>query len=149
MRNWKKILVAMFLVMFLFASVASASGPVRFSKDQVLETYVSVNTTASPVTTSVSTSTITTAYHRILGYAIGAADSSASSEFFMALYDSTSLLAATAALDNIFDEAELDADTYGNTPMWYPYPKKLDTGLTIRQGCNTVVIIYYEDIRKF
>ncbi|KKM16087.1 hypothetical protein LCGC14_1689370 [marine sediment metagenome] len=50
-----------------------------------------------------------------------------------------------AALDaTLFDEAELSNDT-SMEPRWYPYPKALLNGLVVRQGAESVVVIYYED----
>ena len=152
-----RVLLIALLVAFLAMSTAYADGPIRFSKDQVCEMYVSENTSATLYqATAVSTSTggsggkgINPLYCRILGFSIGPSNSSAGSEFVVGLYDTATINGATAAADTIFDEAELDDTNDGKVPFWYPYPKKLATQLNIWQGINTIVVIYYEDTRDF
>jgi hypothetical protein len=140
--------LAIFLVAVFMASVALASdgGITRLNANQEVLTYVCVNTSAvAAANTNISTSTITTQNHRILGFTVQEYDPTAAAERIVGLYDCDSDLEITTTY--IFDEAET-SDNVSYT-RWYPYPKALSQGLTVQQGANTVVIIYYEDIRTF
>ena len=143
-------LLALFVVLSMVAltGVAFADGPNRFSQGQEIETYVIYNIyPAVPGTpgleTNVSTSTIVPQYCRILGYSIRTYNTSLSSEGWIGLYDYSD-----KNVTYIFDEAELETSEF-EIVRWYPYPKRISTQLTVTQGANTIVVIYYEDTRKF
>jgi len=132
-----------FLVVLLLAWSMSAFGAYE-SPHRTGSTYVCTNATGEYADTNISTSTIIPAYCRILGYRIAPYDTTASSEFVVSLWDA----ADTQTAADMFDEAEWGA-TGPWDPMWYPLPKKLNTQLTVRQGPNTTVVIYYDDTRKY
>lgn len=134
---------AICLVLMVMASFSNAHAITAFSQNSECEMYVSANTTNAYKETAVSTSTIIPAYHRILGVNIVPLDISAGSEFIFVLHDG----ANANSTANIFDEAEYGQDEE-KKPYFYPHPKRLITGLTIVQGANSVVIVYYEDTRK-
>ena len=146
MMKSKKFLIVAFLALVLIVSSNAYGLGYRFSKDQELETYVKTNTTGVDARALVPITTIIPAYHRILGYRIAPYDTSANSQYTLGLCDSATL--AGAVDTTIFDEAEKSLSTSMDAE-WYPYPKRLDNGLVIRQGGNTVVTIYYEDTRTF
>lgn len=137
--------IALIALMFFMASVGYAEGVGRFSNNQVVKSYVITNATTTTKATAVSTSTITTAYHRILGYTVQELDPTAAAERMVALYDSSSVAGATAT--TLVDETETSDNV--SATRWYPYPMEIANGLTVLQGANTVAIVYYEDKRVF
>ena len=142
-KKGKKYIVLALVVMMLFA--AQSAFALYDAPNKLVHMYVCTNSAAgSAGTTNISTSTIMPSYHRILGYRIAPYNTSKGSEFWCSLYDDT----GTTDYTLVFDEAEWGA-TSDKSPIWYAYPKKLSTGLSVQQGANTVVIIYYEDIREF
>jgi len=109
------------------------------------KSYVSDNATGGLYqVTYVSTATITAGTHCILGYTI--MPLSANSENIVSLFDGVSL--DVYRFDESFiDESEAPALSVGlNNTRWFPYPRTLLSGLTIRQGPKTRVIIYYTEI---
>jgi hypothetical protein len=144
----KKILIVLVALM-LVASVAMASGagvPNRFNQDQNVMAYVSQNTSnGSYATENVSTATITPGYHRILGFTVApCALGGETAQTDVALVDDDDDVMATSAA--IFAESEASANT--TETIFFPYPKTLTNGLTIRHGPNSVVIVYYEYYRQ-
>ena len=136
----RKVLIVALLTTFLMASaVAFAEGPW-----QELKTYVSINSDAKSKTVLSTTTALTIAYERVLGFVVVPYNVAANSELTLGLYDATT--AATLSESYVFDEAEWDDDG-NNQPRWYPHPKRLARGLAFIQGANTVAIIYYEDMR--
>ena len=102
------------------------------------KTYISDNTTGAYKTTNVSKTTIVpNSTHVILGYAI--MPLSTDSENIAALHDADSL--DPYVDESLIDEAETPAATM--SAKWFAYPKKIKVQLTIRQGANTRVLIYY------
>jgi len=146
-RTWIKgagislFLIAL-LVLFAFDGHALEA---RFSVNSETETYVATNTDYIAYgETNVSTSTIVAGRHRLLGFVCLPYDTTLASELVVSLHDAANTITAA----NLFDEAEWDPD-WNKTPMWYPYPKAITTQLTLWQGPNTTVIVYYEDTLKF
>jgi len=137
------LLLAVFLVVVFMASSALA---LYDSPNKELLTYVCTNSSGVYTNTNISTSTITTQNHRILGFSMAAYDTSKSTEWVVGLYDCDTDGEITDTY--IFDEAEFGT-TDNKAPRWYAYPKRLTQGLTVQQGPNTTVTIYYEDTRKF
>lgn len=142
--------LAAFLILSL-ARVAFTDGPIRMSVNSELETATSINaysaSSGNPsLSVSSSTTGLTVATDRILGYVVVRQDNTQLSELTLGLYDCTTT--QTLIATNMFDEAEWDDDGT-NVPRWYPYPKRLTNGLGLIQGANTVAIIYYEDMTKF
>jgi len=144
-----------YLAILAFLAVvfmASSAFALYEAPNREVQTYICSNSsTIAYAVTNCSTSTggsgeegINPAYHRILGYSILPYNTSKGSEFFVTLYDEA--LAQTATY--IFDEAELGA-TNDKAPRMLPYPKRLARALSVWQGPNTIVVIYYEDMRKF
>ena len=138
------VLAMLIALMFVASSVYADAGPTRFSNNQNVKSYVLTNATTTTKATAVSTSTITVLNHRILGYTIQELDPTAAAERIVGLYDSASVIAATATY--LIDETETSDNV--SATRWYPYPMALANGLTVLQGVNTVVIIYYEDKRE-
>ena len=89
--------------------------------------------------------------HRILGYVCVPYDSTKGSEFVASLWDVAKLYTPTSTTYATYalDEAEWAGVAYHKDPKWYKYPMRLTTQLTVWQGINTVVIVYYEDTREF
>lgn len=145
-------LAVLLCVMFMASSVF-AEGPTRLGPNQRVQMYVIDNpvdtTSSNELSTNVATTTIVPTYDRILGYTIQPSDLSKTSERFVALYDATSA-AGTYDMSTtyLFDEFEASEAGDINT-RWYCYPRQLLYGLSVRQGPNTTVIIYYEDTRQF
>lgn len=98
-------------------------------------TYVSTNTSSANKTSNVSTTTIPT-YSKILGYKV--ISESASSGTWAALYDCASGGNTTTTLFG-----DVIIPVLGWDGIWFPYPKHLDTQLTITQGAYTRVLVYY------
>lgn len=141
-----RLALAFFLVMLM----ASSAFALYEAPNKQVETYICTNSTGIYAVTNISTSTggsggegINPLYHRILGYGIIPYNTSKNSEFVAVMYDQ--LTATTESY--IFDEVELGA-TNDKAPRMLPYPKKLTRGLSVWQGPNTVVVVYYEDMRK-
>ena len=103
-------------------------------------TYVCDNTTGLYQKTAVSKATIVPGVHCILGYAI--MPLSANSENIVALHDAENT--DPYVDESLIDEAETPAATM--SAKWFAYPKKLSVGLTLRQGAQTRVIVYYTTI---
>jgi hypothetical protein len=133
------------LALFLVAVMACSAFALYDAPNKELQTYICTNTSGTAYgKTAISTSTITVANHRVIGYAILPYDTTKGSELVASFYDDTT--ANTASY--VFDEVELGA-TNDRLPRILPYPKRLTRGLTVWQGPNTVVVVYYEDVRKF
>ena len=143
----KKKGVKRYLVLAAILAVAFMASPAFAfyeSPNREVQTYICTNSSTTAYgATAIAVTTIVPEYCRILGYSIMPYDNTKGSEFVVGLYDDTDAQTATA----IFDEAELGA-TNDKAPRFLPYPKRLTNGLTVWQGMNTVVIIYYEDTRK-
>lgn len=140
------LMLAVLLVVGFMASSAFAEGLTRLSPNSEIQTYVCTNTTTEAANTNISTSTITVANHRILGFTVQEYDPTIASERIVGLYDCDTDGEITTTY--LFDEAESGTDNASLT-RWYVYPKRLSQGLTVQQGANTIVIVYYEDMRKF
>lgn len=100
-----------------------------------IDTYISLNTSSANKTTNVSTTTIPT-YAKILGYKV--ISESASSGTWAALYDCAS---GGNNVNTLFGDVVIPV--LGWDGVWFPYPRHLDTQLTITQGAYTRVIVYY------
>lgn len=132
MKKFSLILLSL-LIVLLF------SGQKAQSAD--LLTYVSQNLTASRVDTAVSTSTIIPGKNWILGFRISPNNAS-TVDPTVELYDSATTGAMAAG--NLFDALEANTSPLQSDGEWYPGGKKLSSGLAIRQGGYTNVIIFYE-----
>jgi len=132
----KKLLVLVAIFTVICSSAFAQRPETELNKIQV---YVSENSTNAKVTTAVGVTTIYPGIDRILGVQVWVLDTATASERIVALYDNSAVDATTTTL---FGECEAET---GNSPaeIWYPYPRKLDTGLIIAQGANTRVIVYY------
>ena len=138
----------MFAVILAIISMASFvyadAGPSRFSNNQNTHTYICTNTdSVANASTNISTATLTVLYHRILGFSISEYNSALNAGREAALYDCAAGGEATTVL---MDEGESSDDVPFS--RWYPYPMNITTQLTVRQGPNTVVAIFYEDKRE-
>jgi len=132
MRKVFSILIA--LTFLVGAHVASAVN----MDDLVI--IVTENTAATPLTTNVSTSTLIPGKHRIIGFDIYRDNTSVNAEKFIAVYDDTDTDIAVAGL--VGENEALDGiETAGKI---LPKPKYISNGLTIRQGGNTISVIYAE-----
>ena len=143
--SMKRILFVALFLCFVAVQVVSASDFV-FTQPEGLdwETYVSDNTTGYYKTTNVDITTIIPkgiGQNRVLGFTVmsltGHGGVTGGSEAVASLWDqvsggTASILGEAEALDESFDG------------MWFAIPKILKNGLTIRQGANTRVIVYYE-----
>ena len=135
------ILVVSFMIV---ASSVYAESLNRFSNNQNLKSYICTNSaTIAYGITNISTSTIIPNYCRVLGFSIMPLDTSKHSEFVVSLIDAANYTASTY----LFDEAER-ANTADKLPTWYAYPRMITTQLSVWQGPNTVVVVYYEDKRE-
>ena len=108
-------------------------------------TYVSDNTTGDYKLTNVTVTTIIprgNTQSRVLGFTVmsltGHAGITGNSENVASLWDEISGTEAPVC----FGEAEAIDESFDG--MWYPIPKIVIYGLTIRQGANTRVIVFYE-----
>jgi len=131
-----------FLVMLLMFVGVSGS----IWADNNINTYVIDNKTASYLNTNVGVTTIYPKYDRILGFQVlsilpsdieGAY--SISGEYVVALFDAIS--GDTLGNSNLYGEIECAANSFAD--IWFPYPKEIVLGVTVRQGPLTRVIIYY------
>lgn len=146
-KGGRKVVLALFMVMLM----AGSAFALYEAPNKQVETYVCTNTSGTAYgETNISESTggsggegINSDYHRILGCSIMPYNNTKNSEFVVGLYDDSTCDTASY----VFDEAELGAND-DKAPRWLPYPKKLSRSLSVWQGPNTVVIIYYEDMRK-
>ena len=140
-KNGGRCKVLVLLVAFMV--LASSAFALYDSPNKILETYVCTNATGGYADTAISSTYIDYRYHRIIGYHISPYNGASNSELVVSLWDA----ADTQTAANMFDE--LEVSVYGNGDITYPYPKKLATGLTVRQGPNTTVIVLIEDTRKY
>ena len=144
----KKILFIALLLCFSLMSVkVFAAGDYVFTQPEGLNwlTYTSDNTGGQYKTTNVPITTIIPkgiGQHMLLGFTVmsltGHAGITGGSEAVASLWDETSGTSAPG----ILGEAEALDESFDG--MWFPVPKILNYGLTIRQGANTRVIVYYE-----
>lgn len=129
------LVVGLFICSNVFAVEYTSSDPRK-----ILYTYVSSNATGEYTTPNISVSTIVPGTHRIIGYEIMVANAALVEEMIVGLYDTTTDGGMTSS--TIFDEAE--ATDGSQLIKWYPYPKELTNGLSLVQGPNSVVVIYYD-----
>jgi hypothetical protein len=111
-----------------------------------LEVYVSANTSAlSPASTNVGVTTVIPGKHRIIGYDVFPYDTTTNAELYCGLYDATSTGGTYGHTTTyLFGELEAVSSTDAYASKILPKPKQLSHGLSIRQGTNTVVVVYYE-----
>ena len=139
--------VIVFCIMSITVTCYAASSDFVFTQPEglVWETYVSDNTTGLYKTTNVDITTIIPmgiGQSRILGFSVmsltGHGGVTGGSEAVASLWDE---IAGTAS-PSIIDEAEAIDERISIN--WFPTPRIVTNGLTIRQGGNTRVIVYYE-----
>jgi len=105
------------------------------------KTYICENTTELTKTTAVSTAVIDPNENRILGFSVVPLVAN-NPENTASLFDAVALDPYTD--ESFIDEAEASSSSaVASVPRWWPHPKKLNVGLTIRQSNNTRVFVYY------
>ena len=131
------------LILLAMIVPAFAGNFVRMDENKDVLVYVKTNSAATSICTHVSTATIIPGKHRIIGYEVSPIAASAGT-ITVALYDNETVALATTATysDDLFAETVCANTT--SAERSFPYPKRLDTGLSILQGAGTVVTIYYE-----
>ena len=128
----KKLLMAMALMVSMCL--------ISYADGNIIKTYIIENETAQYLDTNIGVTTIYPGMDRILGFQV--MPSTTISENVAALYDAISgdnLNANNAASQ--FAEIECAPESFDG--IWFPYPRDLDVGLTVRQGAKTKVIIFY------
>jgi len=130
-----------FAALLILAFLASPALAWDESYSPSFRTYISENTTELYKTTAVSTSIIDPNSNRILGFQV-VTTVVGNPEIIASLFDA---VAFDPYVDESFiDEAESPAGVgLAAVPRWWPHPKKLNVGLTIRQSNNTRVFVYY------
>lgn len=126
----KKIILALVLVM-LMAVPASAGGSYWM-------TYIVKNTTGVYQTTVIPTTSIIPHYNNILGFDVMQDDVTKHSENWAAVYDET---AGTLTGECLGEAEAIQNSTAGK--WWYP-SRVILYGVTVRQGPNTAVFVYFE-----
>lgn len=117
----------------LFASPAFAE---YMSEKHFIKEVTVASSAKNGAIAAVSTSTVVPGKDFIIGYSI--CGTIVANEALIGLYDST---LANATTTTLFAEAESDGTE--SKEVWYPYPKKIATQLTIGQGANSIATVYY------
>lgn len=130
----KKFLVMVLMLVGISGSIWASN--VTLEGNQV-KTYVIDNTTGQYADTSVSVTTIYPGMDKILGFEI--MPISTNSENVVAVHDAVS--GDTLGNTNLFGEAECAPESFDG--LWFPYPREISSGVTVRQGAQTRVILYY------
>ena len=133
------------LILLMMITPVFAGNFVRMNEQSDIKTYVSINSGSTTTCTNVATTTIIPGRHRIIGYEV-APNVSGAGTVTVALYDATAVTAATLGTYDTAGDlfAESASANTASAERSFPYPKKLDTGLSIFQGAGTVVTIFYE-----
>ena len=130
----KKFLVMLFMFVGVSGSIWASN--VTLEGNQI-KTEVIDNTTGQYLDTNVAVTTIYPRYDKILGFEI--LPITTASENVVAVHDATT--GDTLGNTNLFGEAECAPESFDG--LWFPYPREITTGITVRQGAQTRVIIYY------
>ena len=140
----RKVLVTLCVVMMLMSVLivnASAAPRVELSGNQFLMTEVS-NNTANYITTVVVKDSAYYLTDRVIGFTVMpnmGSSLSASTETVATLYDANS--ATNFFLEEVMGEAE--AGQAESKTEWFPYPRDITNGITVRMGPFTRVVIYF------
>jgi len=130
----KKVLLG--LVMSLICSFVYAN---EFGGDSgVFMTYQTINTTSTSQVTCVPTTSIYPKRDKILGFDIVENFNGTHSERWVAVYDDTT---KELSGENLGEGEALEGSWWGKT---FPYPRDVENGITVMQGANTIVTIYFE-----
>ncbi len=129
---FKKISILVLGVLFSIVTFAQAS------VTTLCDTYTSVNSSVTSLTTYVSTSTVIPGIHKILSIAVAPFSESGTASG-VAIYDATT--AAQITNSNMKGECESVANS--SNDRVFPYPKPLSNGLAIVQSAKSVVTIEY------
>ena len=126
---WLVVVVMLFCVP-VFADMATDS--------KLIYSYTIKNDTgAAKVSLIPVTSIYPNDVDRIIGYSIMADTDGAGAERWIEVYD-----ASTAELSGeVLGESE--AASTDSQMVWFPYPRTITNGIAVRQGANTVAIIYF------
>lgn len=131
----KKIIICLMLLMFSTQAFARF-GPITF--DKKMKQYEVINSTGAEQATLIPSYAIT-AKSKIYGICVVQYDITVDScELIVGLYDKIEEFGQT------FSEMIAEAETLGgNANTWFIYPLRVETELTVVQGANTLLIIYY------
>lgn len=147
----RKTLVLLLAGLFLLCGSVEAR-TVRLVDDDGVEmdgrlwsTYISDNSSIDYAETQVPTTTITPNNHKILGCDVMQLDPAVSSLMWVGLHDSVSIAGESVSNLSMIDEAEVEDQNKSRPNPWYVHARKIQTQLTINQGPNTRVIIYYSE----
>lgn len=131
-----KKLICCLLFLFLLTSTSSAAfwQPQQQKRMKFFEV---INSTGSDQKTVIESKMITSK-SLIYGFSLIPYDRSKNSELVVGLWDVVSDAGET------FQEVIAEAETAdGKSSEWFPMPLLVETGLTVSQGANTVLLIYY------
>lgn len=137
MNRLLRILVV-FVLLVLPATSASSWAP--FQQEREMQTFAIENTTGAYQDTSISTSTIIAGTHRLFGFAVMVSDTSKGSELVVSVID-TVPNGSGSTVNEVVAEAEARDQESAN--VFFPFGKRIHTQVTIRQGPNTSVLVYY------
>jgi len=102
-----------------------------------IKTYYSANAAYAEKTTTVAATTFLPGSYRIVGFTVISNTVGIPTAVWASLHDTLT----TATTTNMFGEIQ-GSSSLENT-FWYPYPKIISTGLTIKQSSYSSVIVYY------
>jgi hypothetical protein len=121
------------LIVFAFLLVASSA--FALDSSDLWYTYEINNTSGSYVTTLIPTTSIRPNVDKIVGWTIQGL--SLSSENFIAVYDADS----NGLHGECLGESESLPESVDG--RWFTTPRKITTGVAVRQGPNTKVFVYF------
>lgn len=132
----KKVAVVM-LIVLCFGGISFAQSGDTHS--QVVYTYQTINSGGTYLTTNVPTTSIRPKVDKLVGCSVQIYNAAKSMEGIAALYDSTS----SDLSGEVMNESEASS---ANSVEWvepYLFPRYITDGVTVRQGPNTIVTIYF------
>ncbi len=142
-----KKVIALLVLLFCLASVNVFASDFVFTQPEgrVWYTYPIDNTSGIYIETDIPITTIIPkgiGQSKILGFTVmslkGHAGITGNSENVASLWDGAP---GTSSAENLGEAESVDESFDG---MWFPIPKILETQLSVRQGGNTRVIVYFE-----
>lgn len=125
---------AVVLAVMLMVGVAFADGDTIMKK---VYSYGVTNTSGVAQTTSIPVTSIRPLVDKVIGYSLIPYNGTVTSEGYLGIFDGTDM-SATA---ECFAENEISG-TLGWNELWN-YGKYISTGVTVVQGANTIVQIYF------
>jgi hypothetical protein len=126
-------------IMFLVVALMLVAVVSEATESQMFYTVTLENTTAAYRQEQVPATTIRPDVDKILGYTIQrVTDNTANSELVVGVYDSD---ATNLSGKEVIGESETIDETVGG--KWFPRPRPIAEAITVRQGANTVVEIYF------